>query len=234
MLAKPPLRDSPLTRHTVRFCSRADPPVPYSNRPARILERGLSSVSNIISNPPLPHVAGHVDEHQTFGQRLSPRNFSSRVDAAGRTPKRRRGWQAEACKWVRDGMSLGLGTGSTVSHTVLEIGRMISRAQSRCRGPNQPTTRELAMSVGIPLVTLSEVGTLDLVIDGTMSSIQNSHSSKAEGVLTREKIVAQSSNAAIVVADERKQLTYWGSSTSPWRCCSLSGGHFGLLSDLCP
>ena len=55
-----------------------------------------------------------------------------------------------------------------MSHTVLEIGRLISGSSISVVGvPTSLATRELAMSVGIPLVNLSEVGVLDLVIDGT-------------------------------------------------------------------
>ena len=110
--------------------------------------------------------------------------------------------------------------------------------------PTSLTTRELAMSVGIPLVSLSEVGVLDLVIDGTDEfDPEFSLIKGGGGALTREKIVAQSSNAMIVVADERKQVDVLGKFHLPvevlqfeWEatreaCCllyvqgrSLSGG----------
>ena len=109
------------------------------------------------------------------------------------TEERKRLAGIEACKWVRDGMSLGLGTGSTVSHTVVEIGRMISEGSISVVGvPTSLATRELAMSVGIPLATLSEVGVLDLVIDGTDEfDPEFSLIKGGGGALTREKMIAQ-------------------------------------------
>ena len=128
------------------------------------------------------------------------------------TEERKRLAGIEACKWVRDGMSLGLGTGSTVSHTVVEIGRMISEGSISVVGvPTSLATRELAMSVGIPLATLSEVGVLDLVIDGTDEfDPEFSLIKGGGGALTREKMIAQSSNAMIVVADDRKRVDVLG------------------------
>ena len=72
-----------------------------------------------------------------------------------------------ACNFIKDGMKIGLGTGSTVRYTVIEIGRRISEDGLNVVGvPTSEATRELALEVGIPLVTLSESGGLDLVIDG--------------------------------------------------------------------
>ena len=72
-----------------------------------------------------------------------------------------------ACNFIKDGMKLGLGTGSTVRYTVIEIGRRISEDGLNVVGvPTSEETRELALEVGIPLVTLSESDGLDLVIDG--------------------------------------------------------------------
>jgi len=143
----------------------------------------------------------------------------------------------EACKWVRDGMSLGLGTGSTVSHTVIEIGRMISEGSISVVGvPTSLATRELAMSVGIPLVSLSEVGALDLVIDGTDEfDPEFSLIKGGGGALTREKIVAQSSNAMIVVADDRKRVDVLGKFHLPVEVLKFEWeATRGMLSALCP
>ena len=129
---------------------------------------------------------------------VSLRNFSFRVDAAGTwTPKREEAGRHRGMQ-VGPGWNVtGSWHGSTVSHTVLEIGRLISGGSISVVGvPTSLATRELAMSVGIPLVTLSEVGVLDLVIDGTDEfDPEFSLIKGGGGALTREKIVAQSSNA---------------------------------------
>ena len=117
-----------------------------------------------------------------------------------------------ACNFIKDGMKIGLGTGSTVRHTVIEIGRRISEDGLNVVGvPTSEETRKLALEVGIPLVTLSESGELDLVIDGADEFDANFSLIKGGGgALTREKIVAQSSKSMIVVADDRKQVETLG------------------------
>ena len=122
-----------------------------------------------------------------------------------------------ACNFIKDGMKIGLGTGSTVRYTVIEIGRRISEEGLNVVGvPTSEATRELALEVGIPLVTLSESGGLDLVIDGADEFDDNFSLIKGGGgALTREKIVAQSSKSMIVVADDRKQVETLGNFDLP-------------------
>lgn len=122
-----------------------------------------------------------------------------------------------ACNFIKDGMKIGLGTGSTVRYTVIEIGRRISEEGLNVVGvPTSEATRELALEVGIPLVTLSESGGLDLVIDGADEFDDDFSLIKGGGgALTREKIVAQSSKSMIVVADGRKQVETLGNFDLP-------------------
>ena len=122
-----------------------------------------------------------------------------------------------ACNFIKDGMKLGLGTGSTVRYTVIEIGRRISEDGLNVVGvPTSEATRELALEVGIPLVTLSESDGLDLIIDGADEFDNNFSLIKGGGgALTREKIVAQSSKSMIVVADDRKQVETLGNFDLP-------------------
>ena len=122
-----------------------------------------------------------------------------------------------ACNFIKDGMKIGLGTGSTVRYTVIEIGRRISEDALNVVGvPTSEATRELALEVGIPLVTLSESGGLDLVIDGADEFDDDFSLIKGGGgALTREKIVAQSSKSMIVVADDRKQVETLGNFDLP-------------------
>jgi len=122
-----------------------------------------------------------------------------------------------ACNFIKDGMKIGLGTGSTVRYTVIEIGRRISEDGLNVVGvPTSEATRELALEVGIPLVTLSESGGLDLVIDGADEFDDDFSLIKGGGgALTREKIVAQSSKSMIVVADDRKQVETLGEFDLP-------------------
>ena len=73
-----------------------------------------------------------------------------------------------ACEFVKTGMRVGLGTGSTVKYTVLELGRRIKEEGLEIVGvPTSVATQELATEVGIPLVELGSLDGLDIVIDGT-------------------------------------------------------------------
>ena len=73
-----------------------------------------------------------------------------------------------ACEFVKTGMRVGLGTGSTVKYTVLELGRRIAEEGLEIVGvPTSVATENLATKVGIPLVELGLLDGLDIVIDGT-------------------------------------------------------------------
>ena len=122
-----------------------------------------------------------------------------------------------ACRYVKSGMNIGLGTGSTVKYTIVEIGRRVSQEGLEIIGvPTSESTRELAQSLGIPLMEISDAKSLDLTIDGTDEF--DSHFSLIKGgggALTREKIVANISKSMIVVADESKKVDVLGKFNLP-------------------
>ena len=122
-----------------------------------------------------------------------------------------------ACKYVKSGMKVGLGTGSTVKHTVVELGRRISEEGLEIVGvPTSISTETLAKEVGIPLVELSDIDGLDIVIDGADEYDPNFQLIKGGGAaLLREKIVAQESAAMVVVADDRKRVSTLGAFPLP-------------------
>ena len=114
-------------------------------------------------------------------------------------------------------MRLGLGTGSTVRYTVLEIGRRIAEEALEVIGvPTSEATRHLAEGLGIPLLPLEEAGELDLTIDGADEFDPNFQLIKGGGgALTREKRVAAASRAMVVVADDSKQVPVLGEFDLP-------------------
>ena len=122
-----------------------------------------------------------------------------------------------ACEFVKTGMRVGLGTGSTVKYTVLELGRRIKEEGLNIVGvPTSVATQNLANEVGIPLVELGSLGGLDIVIDGTDEFDPHFQLIKGGGAaLLREKIVAQQSAAMVVVADDRKQVDCLGAFGIP-------------------
>ena len=122
-----------------------------------------------------------------------------------------------ACEFVKTGMRVGLGTGSTVKYTVLELGRRIKEEGLNIVGvPTSVATQNLATEVGIPLVELGSLDGLDIVIDGTDEFDPHFQLIKGGGAaLLREKIVAQQSAAMVVVADDRKQVDCLGAFGIP-------------------
>ena len=122
-----------------------------------------------------------------------------------------------ACTYVSNGMKVGLGTGSTVKYTILELGRRVRELGLEIVGvPTSLATRDLAKEVGIPLAELDELDGLDVVIDGTDEFDPSFQLIKGGGAaLLREKIVAQSSARMVVVADERKQVQRLGAFPLP-------------------
>ena len=103
---------------------------------------------------------------------------------------------ARALEWVRPGMRLGLGTGSTARHFVDLLGEKVSGGLDVIGVPTSEATREQAQKCGIRLSTLEETPELDLTIDGAdeigpdLSLIKG-----GGGALLREKIVASASAA---------------------------------------
>jgi len=142
-----------------------------------------------------------------------------------------------ACRFVRDGMKLGLGTGSTVRYTILEIGRMMAEDGLDIIGvPTSESTRELAESLNIPLMKISEVDSLDLTIDGADEFDREFSLIKGGGgALTREKIVAKLSKSMIVVADESKKVEVLGEFKLPIEVNPMHSDRvIQEISDFCP
>jgi len=122
-----------------------------------------------------------------------------------------------ACRFVSDGMALGLGTGSTVRYSIIEIARMIKEEGIEVVGvPTSEDTRLLAEHLEIPLRTIDVATNLDLTIDGADEFDPKFDLIKGGGgALTREKIVAKASNSMVVVADETKQVSTLGGFDLP-------------------
>ena len=122
-----------------------------------------------------------------------------------------------ACRFVKDGMTLGLGTGSTVRYSIIEIARLIAEEEMNLVGvPTSEDTRRLSEEVGIPLLEIENSGTLDLTIDGADEFDYNFDLIKGGGgALTREKVVALKSKSMIVVADHTKKVEVLGAFDLP-------------------
>ncbi len=108
-----------------------------------------------------------------------------------------------ALEYVRDGMKLGLGTGSTAKHFVELLGARVRSGLKVIGVPTSEATRADAQRCGVPLTTLDEIDRLDLTVDGADEIDPALNLIKGGGgALLREKIVAAASDRMIVIADE--------------------------------
>lgn len=121
-----------------------------------------------------------------------------------------------ALDFVRPGMKLGLGTGST-AEAFLEILAPRVRGELNIAGvATSERTAEKARALGIPLDTLARLAPLDLTIDGADEADRNLNLIKGGGgALLREKIVAASSKRMIVIADKSKLVRRLGKFPLP-------------------
>jgi ribose 5-phosphate isomerase A len=118
---------------------------------------------------------------------------------------------ARALEQVRDGMKLGLGTGSTAKHFVELLGLRVRDGLRVVGVPTSEATRADAARCGVPLTTLDEVDRLDLTVDGADEIDPALNLIKGGGgALLREKIVASASDRMIVIADETKWVDWLG------------------------
>ncbi len=122
-----------------------------------------------------------------------------------------------AATLVRDGMTVGLGSGSTASLAVAALGRRVAQGLRITGIPTSEKTADLARQFAIPLSTLAERGSVALTIDGadevelgTLDLIKG-----LGGALLREKLVAAASSRVIIVADESKLVVRLAADSRP-------------------
>lgn len=119
-----------------------------------------------------------------------------------------------AADLVAPGMTVGLGTGSTASAVIRELGKRTAEGFDFTGVPTSPETEELAHTLGIPLITLEEVDRVDLGIDGAdeIDPVLNAIKGLG-GALLREKLVALACERFVLVASDEKRVARLGSRT---------------------
>jgi ribose 5-phosphate isomerase A len=116
-----------------------------------------------------------------------------------------------ALDYVRPGMRLGLGTGSTARHFVDLVGQRVRAGLSIVAVPTSTATQRQADELGILLTTLDETPELDLTVDGADEIGPDLTLIKGGGgALLHEKIVACASAAMVVIADQSKWVPVLG------------------------
>jgi ribose 5-phosphate isomerase A len=118
-----------------------------------------------------------------------------------------------AAEWIRDGMTVGLGTGSTVRHLLDHIAERRAAGEwgSIAGVPTSEQTAARARELGIPLRTLGEAPEVDLTIDGADEVDPELRLIKGlGGALLREKVVATASRRLVIIVDESKVVAKLG------------------------
>lgn len=112
---------------------------------------------------------------------------------------------------VRDGQTLGLGTGRAAAAFVDALGEKVrSGLRVRCV-PTSIATADQAKRLGIPLVTLDEAGVLDIAFDGADEVDPHLDCIKGfGGALVREMIVAASARRFVVLIGAEKLVASLG------------------------
>ncbi len=129
-----------------------------------------------------------------------------------------------ALSHVSDGMSLGIGTGSTAEEFVRLLAEKVASGMRIVGVPTSERTAALCAELGIRLSTLDETPALDLTVDGADEvDFQLNLIKGGGGALLREKIVAAASARMIVIADESKLVETLGKFPLP-----IEVNEFGL------
>lgn len=121
-----------------------------------------------------------------------------------------------AVQFVKDGMTVGLGTGSTSAFAIEAIGRKVKEGLSLKAVASSVRSEELAREAGITLIPFAEVSTIDIYIDGADEVDKDLNLIKGGGAaLLREKILAFNSKEFLVIVDSSKLVEYLGKFLLP-------------------
>ncbi len=117
-----------------------------------------------------------------------------------------------AAQKVKDGMVVGLGTGSTATHFIRELSRRIQdeKLSLKCV-PSSIACAILARENGIPLLSVDQVSRIDLYVDGADEVAPNKSLIKGRGAaMVGEKLLCEACDAFIVIVDGSKLVKTLG------------------------
>jgi ribose 5-phosphate isomerase A len=122
----------------------------------------------------------------------------------------------KAVQFIKDGMIVGLGTGSTTYWAIQKIGERVQEGLKIKAVASSKSSEALASQLEIPLAAFSEINGIDVTIDGADEADQEFNLIKGGGgALLREKILAANSDKFIVIIDESKSVTKLGKFPLP-------------------
>ncbi|WP_150268464.1 ribose-5-phosphate isomerase RpiA [Paenibacillus tepidiphilus] len=122
----------------------------------------------------------------------------------------------KAVEYIKDGMKVGLGTGSTAYWAIRKLGERVKEGLQITAVATSQASEDQARELGIPLVAFGDIDSLDITIDGADELDGKLQLIKGGGgALLREKIVATGSARMIVIADEGKVVETLGQFPLP-------------------
>jgi len=121
-----------------------------------------------------------------------------------------------AVQLVKEGMVIGLGTGSTATYFIEALGKLANEGMKFTAVATSTSSYDLAKSFGISMIDINTVTSLDLVVDGADEIDNQNQMIKGGGAaLFREKIIAGMAEEMVVVVDESKIVDYLGKFPLP-------------------
>ncbi len=122
----------------------------------------------------------------------------------------------KAVEYIKDGMILGLGSGSTAYYMIRKVGELVAKGMNIKAVATSKSTEKLAKELNIPLLSIDEVEKIDLDIDGVDEIDSDFNAVKGGGgALFREKMVANLAKEVIWIMDESKLVDYIGEFPLP-------------------
>lgn len=116
-----------------------------------------------------------------------------------------------ALDFIQDGMVVGLGTGTTATLFIRELGARVKQGLQIRTISSSQASQDLALSLSIPVTSFSECQVLDVAVDGADEVAPGLALIKGGGgALLREKIVISAAKSFIVVADSTKAVDHLG------------------------
>ncbi len=123
---------------------------------------------------------------------------------------------AYSLRFIEDGMTVGLGSGSTASHFIASLGQRVGQGLRIRAIPTSEKSRTLARQARIELTDFSQTDRLDVTVDGADEIDPRLNLIKGGGgALLHEKIVASATGRLVIIGDSRKRVAALGAFPLP-------------------
>lgn len=122
----------------------------------------------------------------------------------------------KAAEFVSDGMTVGIGTGTTARHFIFALAERVNNGLHILGVPTSQASAMQAKEMGIPLTDLNDAGSIDIAFDGADEINSSLDLIKGGGgAMLQEKMVAFAARRFIVMADESKMVGHLGKFPLP-------------------